>query len=542
MNGPPATTGAGAVTRWSPDCSRRAALAVVLLALALGIQLRVGDYPSLFLYGDEVHTLELSRRSYAHILSSYEPRGSGIALPLLQRVTLDLFGPGLWAFRLPVLIAGIAALALMYPVARRLAGVPAAAIATLALGTSSFHVYYSHFARAYVLAIPFALLLVWALHRALAEDAKSRRGYGVAAVSAGLLPYLHLTSLGLVAAAGVAAALVVLVTRRPRRELFWLVGSFAAAAALCALLHLSAGDAFWGFLGHRLERRPASLSFGVVAVATRFAGSPGFAWVWLLALPLASVWMLRVRGAIALLPVCAALLPIAILVATRPVGGVHAYARYLLPSLPFALILLSWAIAELVRRAIRLPQRADLAALGVGIVLVGLAWWLGPLGWQQPNDGPYGNMAHRLYARPDRSDAPRPGTPAFYARLAASDGPVRIVEAPSFKNYYLNLYRSYYLQHRKGTWLGSLGPSTFDRISGPYVVVYAPRRLLRSGADYLILHRDVERELRGASGRRVDDPVEPVPELFIERLRRALGRAVYEDHDILVWKLRAEAP
>ncbi len=516
---------------------------MVLLALALGIQLRVADYPSLFLYGDEVHTLELSRRSYAHILSSYEPRvGSGIALPLLQRVTLDLFGPGLWAFRLPVLIAGIAALALMYPVARRLAGTPAAAVATLALGTSSIHVYYSHFARGYALAVPFALLLVLALHRALGAGAKMRRWYGLAAASAGLLPYLHLTSLGLVAAVGVAAALVVLLTRRPRRELFWLFGSFAVAAAFCALLHLTAWDSFWGFLGHRLERRPASLSFGMVDVATRIAGSRGAAWVWLLALPLASVWMLRVRGAIALLPVFAALLPIAILVATRPVGGVYAYARYLLPSLPFALILLSWAIAELVRRAIRPPRRSVLAALGVGAVLVGLAWWLGPLGRQHPDDGPYGNMVTRLYARPGRSAAPRPGMPAFYATLAANDRPVRIIEAPSFKNYYLKLYRSYYLQHRKETWLGSLGPSTFDRISGPYVVVYAPRRLLRSGADYLILHRDVERELRGESGRRVDDPVDPVPGFFSKRLRRALGRPVYEDQDILVWKLRAGAP
>ena len=104
--------------------------AIAALAVALGMWLRVSDLPSLLLFGDEYHSLSLSRSDYGHILTSFDFLGSGVALPLLQRMAMDLFGEGLFGVRLPAVLGGVLGLAAMYPVARNLVGHSAAAIAT----------------------------------------------------------------------------------------------------------------------------------------------------------------------------------------------------------------------------------------------------------------------------------------------------------------------------------------------------------------------------------------------------------------------------
>ena len=89
---------------------RHGALALTLLAIGLGIYLRWVDLSSLFLIGDEEWNLQRARLSAGEILTGYDLMGSGIAVPFLQHLALQVFGEDLWALRIPGWLAGIAGL------------------------------------------------------------------------------------------------------------------------------------------------------------------------------------------------------------------------------------------------------------------------------------------------------------------------------------------------------------------------------------------------------------------------------------------------
>ena len=96
------------------------------------------------------------------------------------------------------------------------------------------------------------------------------------------------------------------------------------------------------------------------------------------------------------------------------------------------------------------------------------------------------------------------------------------------------LYRNYYLQHRKGVLLGF-----FSRrldVTGPYVPLFDPARVRASGADYLVFHRDIEKEVRAYFA--AVDPGESEalrvkrPTLKqVVRLQSMLGDPFYESDD-----------
>ena len=117
----------------------------VLVGLLLGILLRVQGLGGQALFGDEYHTLYTVEESYGTILRTFDNVGSHIVLPLLQRISLDVFGDGVLSMRLPALIPGVLTLLLLYPLARKLVGPTPACLATLALCFSPMHVYYSRF-------------------------------------------------------------------------------------------------------------------------------------------------------------------------------------------------------------------------------------------------------------------------------------------------------------------------------------------------------------------------------------------------------------
>jgi uncharacterized membrane protein len=325
---------------------------VALFAIAFGSFLRLADLPSLLLFGDSYHGLPLSRQAYGVILSSFDANGSGIALPFLQRLCFDLFGASQEVYRLPAVAAGLAGLAAMHPVARRLAGRPA--IATLAFAANPLHVFYSHFSRSYSIATFGCLVLVYALRRVSAEPAAdpSASGRGrwnlLIVVSAALIPWVHLSALGVVASAGVGAAYLMWREGRSRSELFRLVASFGAAALICLALYLPAWKPFWVF--YRLMTAAANpFCFGALDVAAQMFGSPVSAIACLVGVPAASIWMLRARCVPALLLVPAALAPIALLLVQHPYGTQIAYAHYLLTAIPLMLMPMSWAIVRAAR-------------------------------------------------------------------------------------------------------------------------------------------------------------------------------------------------
>ena len=188
-------------------------LAVLAGALGLGAWLRLQGLADLPLYGDEHHTVflkiegryvDLAEVSYGAILKTFDEVGSHVALPLLQRLSLDVFGAGVVPFRLVAIVPGLLALLLAYPLLRRFVERDAAALATALLAVNPMVVYYSRFARGYALALLLALVLGWAVRSTLDRERRGKSGWVALVASAALLPWVHLSTLGFVLALALA--------------------------------------------------------------------------------------------------------------------------------------------------------------------------------------------------------------------------------------------------------------------------------------------------------------------------------------------------
>lgn len=521
---------------------RRAPEIVALLAVLYGTFLRLEDLPGLLLFGDEYHAMALSRRSYAEIMSWFDYNGSGIALPLLQRISYGIFGASDWAYRLPAVLGGVVGLVAMYPVSQRLIGRNAAAIATLGIALNPLHIFYSHFSRSYSVAVLGCLILVGVLRRVVDERPTRFGSYLSITVTAALIPYAHLSALGVVVAAALGAMVLLVRGGRPRHELLSLAGSFVAAAIACIALYLPAWKPFWFFYSIMVGAENI-FSFGVIDVGRLMFGSPAAAWVVLLSLPVATAWKFYSGSVSAWLLAPTALLPIAMLLIQSPFGSQINYAHYLITSIPFMVMILAWAIVAFAERLHSDSQTATRLAIALGSAVFVLAHMAGPLGLAHTNDGPFANGYLSQQAQP-RYDAPFPDSPGFYARLAAEPDDVRIIEAPALVNRLSLLYRNYYLQHRKGVMLGFFS-RRYD-VDGPYIPLFEPRRIRTSGADYLLFHRNIEKEIRAYFGSvnpgendtlRVKIPKIPSAKQVM-RLRAMLGEPYHESEELLVWKLR----
>jgi len=536
------------------DLPRSITAAVAALAIAVAAFLSLRGSGEFLLFGDEFHSLRHVERPYGILVGFYGANGSGGALLLLQRFAIDVFGPGLQAFRFPAILGAIATLLLMYPTGVRLVGRTPAAIATFALALNSLHIFYSRFGRMYALTVFLGLCLVYALTRAMDRAGPKPVWYVVAAVSAGLLPYTHLAAVAFVAAVSLAAFTTTSLRDEVGRQGLWLLGTFAAAAGLCIALYLPAWEPVWNFIRMVSGRGDASEVISL-DVAALLAGSRAAAVVWVACAPAAAVWILvRKRSEAVVLVVSAFAMAFALLLA-RPIGDVYATARYLIVGLPFLTMLLAWAIVAGVR-ALGLPRRVSgVAELAAGILAVLVAFAAGPLGLRHVDDGPFAASYLSLMPLP-AFDEPWRGGSAFYETLAAEAGPLRVVEAPALADHAVALYRNYYLQHRKPVAIGSVTAEIPADPAGHYVSL---DEVDETNADYLILHVDVARELaryweyvyaeRWRSG---EDPglaafmaahenfhVRPSPPLrpLAVQLRRRLGKPFYRDEDVSVWKL-----
>jgi hypothetical protein len=252
--------------------------------------------------------------------------------------------------------------------------------------------------------------------------------------------------------------------------------------------------------------------------------------------------------------------PLLWLVASRPLGGAYAYARYLMVALPFALMLLGWLFVFCFRRLLGESARTDNLAVAAGTLLCVGIYLAGPLSLSRVNEGPFTNTYLALRALP-AFDQPYTGTPEFYAALALDEEVTRVIEVPVLWSRAVLLYRNYFLRHGKETLLGRVGQRGEALSNGPYVWLGEPKLGEATGADYLILHRTPRAEVARywqfvfaeawPAVRRAGDDAFMVfphhaPEAQLvssdtkaveEWLAGRFGQPVYDDRDIVVWRL-----
>jgi hypothetical protein len=528
-------------------------------AIVAGIWIRLAGLTALPLYGDEYHTLRTNEESYATILSTFDAVGSHMALPFLQRLAMDIVGPGILAMRLPAVVPGILTLLLMWPLGRRLVGSAPALIATVALALSPIHVFYSRFARTYALTALLALLLIDALRRATSEGG-GRRHWVAVSVLAALIPYVHLSSLGLVATVGLTSLALAWMKGRSVRALVAPVVSFALGAVLCALLFLPARETLTEYL-RKIQGQGFVEGIGLFDVPTVLAGGRTAGMVMLVGVPLGALLLTIRQRAHGILLTAAIAGPLIFMLIFKPNGMAYAWARYMHVSLPFILLIEAWLLTTIVA-GWRAPTPArERIAVALGLALTLGLHWTGPRSPVEPSNGPYDNTYLAMRRLP-AFDVPFDETPEFYHRLATDDSVERIIEAPPMGSRSVLLYRNYYLQHGVETVFGLLTPKMETLVNGPYERVFDKNLAENSGADYLIVHMNLALETAAywnfvynhayePRGNEADasfmirhfiylDPPGAISLDMVRPLNRRFGKPVYQDPFIRVWKLKAE--
>lgn len=521
----------------------------LLGALGLGAWLRLRGLAQLPLHGDEYHTLLGADQGYGTILTTFDTVGSHVALPLLQRLAMDVCGAGVLPFRLVAIVPGLLLLGLAYPLLRAFVGADAAALASAALALDPIVVYYSRFARGYLLALLLALVLVWALRRLLEPSRRTRASWGILVVSAALLPWVHLSTLGFLAA--LALTSLALALRESRALAGRLLLAFAAAGAITLVLFLPVlGQVVTYF--RVMEPEPPPLSW--MGVPTLLFGGRLAAWVALVLVPLGAWFAWRESRATVWLAAAALLGPLALLLATNPRGLDYAWARYVLSALPLLVALAATAVIALAARA----RAAGPVGLAIGGALLLLNHWTGPIGPRVPEDGAFSNTYLALHALP-AFDEPYPAMPEFYRSIASDPSVHRIIEAPPLLTRSVLLYRNYLLTHGKEVLLGWTGDLPRGIADGPYVRLTG---IPPGMADYLVLHKSQVEEVPGyyrfvyeEVWPRVRVPaddtfmlrqetIHPGSFLGAEQINPIAGRllaeygpATYKDESLLVWKL-----
>jgi len=530
-------------------------IVTLLCALAVGVHLRVERLGEVPLFGDEHHSLVVIDQPVGEIFRSFDRWGTHSALPMLQRISLEIFGPGVVGLRLPVVAAGILSLLLCFSVARELVGRLPALLATVALALHPMHVYYSRFGRGYVPALFLGLLLVKAVAAATRSDdrfAWSR--WLLVAVVAALLPYMHLTALSFV---GTLALASLALSWRAGRNAAGLVPpliAFGLGGVLTWLLYLPAMDAVLAYLSG-IEELPSPGTVHAIDVATLLAGGRLAGFTLLAAVPLGAVWILRARTQSALWLIAAMAGPLIGLIVSSPYGMAYAYARYLLLALPFLLMLVAWLFVRLCEFALPLGLQGQKLAGIAGILALIILHLAGPGAPSGPDDHPFSNSYLALRQLPP-FDLPDPATPDLYRMLAEDDTVDCIVEAPLLVSRAVLLYRNYQLQHGKRTLVGLAAGVNGALAELPYVAIRDETSLRESGADYLVLHLAVDSELSrywrfvySAGARSPGDegymlrhqeyssqPFRRLHEL-VGPLTEQLGEPAYRDALIVAWRL-----
>ncbi len=177
----------------SVNASRGATIAIAALTV-LALLLRVTSL-SRSLFTDEVYTLALAQRSFAHMIGLFGYETNGMAYPIVLWPLIRIFGTGEVLLRLPAVVAGTASVPALWWASRQLVREGAVALLAAALlAINPMAIWYSQTARPYAFVLLTACLAFGALPRALAR-ADGRRAWAGYVTAMVVLAYCNLLAL-----------------------------------------------------------------------------------------------------------------------------------------------------------------------------------------------------------------------------------------------------------------------------------------------------------------------------------------------------------
>jgi hypothetical protein len=482
------------------------AIALAVCWLLAGAWLRYYQLDLQILVEDEWHAVhKILRSGFADIYQSFGRSDHSIPLTLYDRWLMLHGGLTEWTMRMPMLVAGIALLAVAPLLVRGSTDRTTRALWVGLLAVSPLLVYFSKIARPYSITVLAVVIAVVAVRRWWRED---RAGWAAAYVAgACAAAWLHPVTLACtllpLAYFGVVAIRAAL--QRDRHPLKRWAG---LAAVLLALLAVTLGpplihdwDAMAAKTGehaitveslYRTCLMLAGTGSPPVLLAVAALGTYGVVALWLRDRELVRFFALLIGGYWLLLAL------------SRATWIEHplVQARYLMIVLPFLL----FAVAEgamVLARAV--PWRGTVPAAIVALPLLLLA--LGPLprSFYYPNQ--FLGHARFQYDYDDAKNpyvtlAPKQKFPAFYDELAKlPPASITLIEAPWNLESEFNPLPFYQERHRQRVKIGMVNGVCGERTFGEYPESVRGLRMRhvahlsallngkRYGADYLVVHK-----------------------------------------------------
>lgn len=527
-------------------------------AVVVGAILRLWQLAGQVPVGDEWYGLRAATTfPLADLFTHLRQVDYSIPIALYLRLAAATVGLTDLTVRAPFVLCGLVAVLVCPLLVRREVGRTTGAVFAWLLATNPFLIAYSRFARPYGITVAAAFVAVIAFERWWAGGGlRPAVAYVVLALLAGAL---HPVTVVFVLAP-VLVALLRSITgsarsglRRSTRPL--LLGT-AVALPLLALLAPSLIANPQQTVGRLNESAPTASSW---ARSFTLLVGPGPT---LLAVAMAALailgcfTLLRQRSTLVMTLAASSSCLLIVLVALHP--GHVAYplqgARYLSPILPLLLLLVAAGTVRAAAAAARLGRALPTL---VPVLLVGVVVATGPLPaacfW--PNDW----MVSWLFGPIGPGDAstgrPPPGTPAFYRALAAvPPGRLRLVEAPFFIPISGNLMPNYQWLHRQHTLVGFTQGlcGGWDRFEVPLdgrvrlssiVSLTAPEPLRARGVDLVVVHRDLQKELRlNAAQRRALRRMDRSVEGCVIALESWFGAPVWDGGGVVVFSVSGFRP
>lgn len=161
---------------------------------------------------------------------------------LVEKACLTVLGPSEWSLRLPALLASVAALGLLWAVARRVLAAPLVPLAVLTLAVGFTFIYYGTQVKQYASDVAVGLLVTWLALRLRDVPAPPRRFWVAASLVGLVLPFYSQAALmGLAGCGGALLLLAWLDAGRPRlRATLAVVAAWAGGCGGSLVLALAA--------------------------------------------------------------------------------------------------------------------------------------------------------------------------------------------------------------------------------------------------------------------------------------------------------------
>jgi hypothetical protein len=526
-------------------------LALALLALAFGVFLRVWQLGDQILLDDEWHALHKLLHADAHDIATHLGLADySIPLTLYYRFLYLHGGLSEWGMRLPILLGGIALVALAPWLLRRNAQSATLAIWTALLAISPFMIYHSRTARPYALTTLLVFVAVIAFRESWRRDERRwpwALAYVVCAFLAGwlhlitlpftLLPFIFcgIAALGsqwtvakaphdirhsgesrnpvslpsgrskwIPAFAGMTASEKRIAAREAWHRIgtLLLLGVITALPLVAALLPPLLND--FGALAGKSGSDAVSLDTVYRAMLLAIGSANPFVFAVTMALCITGIvswWRHDAAfvGYIGLIVLGGA----AAIALAHPAWVQHpgTYARYLQPVFPFLLLFVAEGLAVVLAR---LPQTAQVVFAAVALAALFSA---GPIpGYAYaPNQfmgHPYFQFDYDAAHNPYHTELPDGPVSEFYRRLAARPpGSLTLIEAPWSLETNHDPEPLYQRVHHQLMRIGLTSPLCGVRDYGDYPPDDAHMQLTQfthlaallsgaaSGADLLVMHR-----------------------------------------------------